>query len=207
MSRTNYLYTIIFCPFLTVCCLCGEILHGSTINFTLPKNYDSTSTLADAQYEEGELIVHFAPKANGIQRTTFERNAILVNLGGGEVKHTFKLVPGLSLIKLQAGVKVVNILTDFNKSPEIVYAQPNYILRAFSTFPSDSRGPNPDNGGEQWCLHNIGQPYPTDHGEISSGTPDADIDAPAVWLDPEVQENISEADWLKFIESLKSELE
>jgi len=28
-----------------------------------------------------------------------------------------------------------------------------------------------------------------------------------VWLDPEVQEAIDEADWLKFIESLKSDLE
>ena len=28
-----------------------------------------------------------------------------------------------------------------------------------------------------------------------------------VWLDPEIQEHISEAEWLKFIESLKSELE
>jgi hypothetical protein len=28
-----------------------------------------------------------------------------------------------------------------------------------------------------------------------------------VWLDPEIQEHISEADWLEFIETLKSELE
>jgi len=28
-----------------------------------------------------------------------------------------------------------------------------------------------------------------------------------IWLDPEVQEAIDEAEWLKFIESLKSDLE
>lgn len=147
------------------------IFISTNICFSIPNDYDSQSNPSVVQYKEGELIVRFAPKDEGVQTTIEERDTILAGLGGGEIKGTYKLVPGLSLIKLPAGVKVEEVLENFNKTEGILYAQPNYILRAFSTFPNDPRGPAPD-GGEQWGLHNIGQ---------TGGTPNADIDAPQAW--------------------------
>ncbi|MBN1392102.1 MAG: hypothetical protein JW947_04785 [Sedimentisphaerales bacterium] len=171
MPRTNYLRAIILWFFLTGCFSYGEVLQGIDVNLTVPKNYDPTTTLSQSLYKEGELLIRFAPKEGNVQTTIEEKDAILASLGGGEIKHTYKLVPDLSLIKLPEGVKVEEVLGNFNNAAGILYAQPNYILKASSTFPNDPRGPTPD-GGEPWGLHNTGQ---------NGGTPDADIDAPEAW--------------------------
>jgi len=117
-------------------------------------------------YKEGEILVLFAPKADGSQRATLERNTIIEDIDGGEVISSYKLVPGLSLVKLPEGVKVKDVLTNFNKTTGILYAQPNYIYRAQSTFPNDSYFSN------LYGLHNTGQ---------TGGISDADIDAPEAW--------------------------
>jgi len=178
MSRVNHLCAIIFWFSIAICFFYSGLVQGRPSSFTVPQNYDPTSTLSKAQYKEGELIVRFAPKAEGIQRTIVERNAILLGLGGGEVTRTYKMVPGLSLVKLPAGMKVKEVLTDFNKSPEILYAQPNYIYKLLSTFPNDPNFP------QLWGMHNTGQPHLLNRfegGGVSSGTPGADIDAPQAW--------------------------
>jgi parallel beta-helix repeat protein len=139
---------------------------------------------ANVSYKPGELIVRFAPK-QGVrladakkienQRSMSEKKAILDSLGGGEIKHNFKIVQGLTVVKLPPGLSVEKALEKFNKAKEkgeILYAEPNYIVRAYSTFPNDISGPNELTGGQQWGLHNIGQ---------WGGTPDADIDAPEAW--------------------------
>jgi subtilisin family serine protease len=128
--------------------------------------YSQLSYASNLGYKEGELIVRFAPKAGNIQATTAERNSILSGLGGGEVKNTFKLVPGLSVVKLPDGVKVEEVLERFNKAEGILYAHPDYIKRAFSIFPNDP------NFSQLWGLHNTGQ---------TGGMTDADIDAPEAW--------------------------
>jgi subtilisin family serine protease len=171
MPRINYPRAVILWLFIVVCFSYGELSLGSIVNFTIPKNYDPTATLSLSQYKEGELLVRFAPKDEGAQTTTEEKNVILTDLGGGEIKRTYKLVPGLNLVKLPEGVKVEEVLGNFNKAAGILYAQPNYILRAASTFPNDPQGPIPY-GGEQWGLHNTGQ---------NGGALDADIDAPEAW--------------------------
>lgn len=43
----------------------------------VPKGHDFTVVQIDANYAPGELLVRFAPKANGKQRTLAERNAVL----------------------------------------------------------------------------------------------------------------------------------
>jgi hypothetical protein len=53
-----------------------------------------------AAYVPGELLVRFAPKQNGQRPTLVEQNTILAAVGGGAVERTFRIVPGLALVKL-----------------------------------------------------------------------------------------------------------
>ena len=76
---------------------------------------------ADLPYKEGEILVRFAPKANGAQRTITERNQILSYFNTGTTKHTTKLVPGLSLVKLPDGVSVENALVAFQNGDYRIY--------------------------------------------------------------------------------------
>ncbi|NIA17189.1 MAG: S8 family serine peptidase, partial [Planctomycetes bacterium] len=125
---------------------------------------------ADLPYKPDELIVRFAPKVDGQQRTRIERNEILASIVGGTVKRFTKLVPGLGLVKLPDNVTVEKALAAFKNAQGILYAEPNYKIKLLSTFPDDPRF------NEQWGLHNTGQ---TVNG--TSGTVDADIDAPEAW--------------------------
>jgi uncharacterized repeat protein (TIGR01451 family) len=123
-------------------------------------------------YKEDEIIVRFAPKAGGLQRSPDEKHQILSSaIGNADIKRHFKLVPGLSHIKLPPGLSVEDALKKLSKKRGIIYAQPNYIYKnkLCSTFPTP---PNDPNFGDQWGLHNTGQ---------RGGTPDADIDAPEAW--------------------------
>jgi len=121
---------------------------------------------SDLPYKKDEVIVRFAPKANGLHRSVNERNQILSSLNAGEVKHSTKLVPGLSLVKLPANLTVTDALSKLKGKSEILYVEPNYKIKIASTFPDD---PNFNN---LWGLHNTGQ---------GGGTVDADIDAPEAW--------------------------
>lgn len=133
--------------------------------FSVPKGHDFM-VVADAPYKPGELIARFAAKADGKHHTKVEKNQILSSLGGGAIKRDFKIVPGLSVVKLPAGMTVKNALRTFNKAEGILYAEPNYRVKVLSSIPNDPRF------CELWGMHNTGQ---------TGGTPDADIDAPEAW--------------------------
>ncbi|MBW8000594.1 MAG: S8 family serine peptidase [Planctomycetes bacterium] len=130
----------------------------------------STVIIADdpneLDYKPGELIVRFAPKANGIQRTKAERRGLLDSIGGGDIRHSFKRVPGLTVVKFPAGYTVKDMLSVFKTTDGILYAEPNYKGMIISTIPDDTYFNN------LWGMHNTGQ---------TSGTADADIDAPQAW--------------------------
>ena len=107
-------------------------------------------------YKEGELLVRFAPKTNGKQRTTDERDQILFSFNAGAVKHSVKLVPGLSLVKLPDNLKVKDALSKLRGKGEFLYIEPNYKIRKALTFPNDP------NFGQLWGMHNTGQPGGTE---------------------------------------------
>ena len=130
--------------------------------------YNSVGFASGFGYKPGELIVRFKPKANGKQRTIAERNAVLASIDGGTVKRCYRLVAGLTQVKLPSHLTVKNAIAAFQKEGEILYAEPNYYIRLLSTFPNDPRF------NELWGMHNTGQVPP-------GGTPDADIDAPEAW--------------------------
>ncbi len=104
-----------------------------------------------------------------------EKSEILNSLGGGVIKRNFKIVSGLTLVKLPAGLTVKDALKTFNKTDGILYAQPNYIYEAFSTFP------NEPNFAQLWGMYNAGQLHFTATGFTSSGMLDSDVDAPEAW--------------------------
>jgi subtilisin family serine protease len=85
----------------------------------------------------------------------------------GTRKKLFRYIPGLEVIKLRRGVSVEEAINLYQRDPNVVYAEPNYILKT-TLAPDDSRYET----GEMWGLNNFGQ---------SGGTPDADIDAPEAW--------------------------
>ena len=135
-------------------------------------SYAEAPKESDLGYVPGELLVRFKPKINGQQRNLSEKNQILSSLNAGTIKRGFnKIIPGLTLVKLPAGQTVEDAIKTFGNANEVLYVQPNYILKALSTFPNDPRGPNPD-GGQLWGMHNTGQ---------TGGTPGADINAPEAW--------------------------
>ncbi|MHC4575512.1 MAG: S8 family serine peptidase, partial [Planctomycetota bacterium] len=131
-----------------------------------PKDRDFTRIPPNASYKPGELLVRFAPRADGKQRAKAEKDAVLASIAGGIIKHSYQLVPGLTVVKLPEGQAVQEALKRFNAKGEILYAEPNYEVKALQTIPNDTRF------GELWGLHNTGQ---------QGGTVDADIDAPEAW--------------------------
>ncbi|HUT28853.1 MAG TPA: S8 family serine peptidase [Sedimentisphaerales bacterium] len=143
----------------------GALGTEATKIFSVPSGRDFT-VVGGGAYKPDELIVRFAAKANGQQHNAQQKSEILRSLGGGSIKHTFKIVPGLSVVKLPPGLTVAGALQNFNRARGILYAQPNYRVQALSTIPDDSRF------DDLWGMHNTGQ---------TGGTPDADIDAPEAW--------------------------
>ncbi|MDH4240764.1 MAG: hypothetical protein OEW48_14490 [Phycisphaerae bacterium] len=137
---------------------------------SVPEGHDFTVVAADAVYKPGELLVRFAPKVDGKQRSRAEKNQMLTSLGGATIKRNFTIVPGLTLVKLPTGLTVKDALKTFNRTDGIFYAEPNYKIYFDSTFPDDP------NFSEQWGLHNTGQNLC-----LITGTSDADIDAPEAW--------------------------
>ncbi|MHC4644376.1 MAG: S8 family serine peptidase [Planctomycetota bacterium] len=127
--------------------------------------HDFTKIPANASYKPGELLVRFAPRTNGKQRTKAEREAVLAAIGGGNIRRSYRLVPGLSVVKLPKGLSVEKALRIFNTKSEILYAEPDYYVEAVAT-------PNDPNFSDLWGMHNTGQ---------EGGTADADIDAPEAW--------------------------
>ena len=114
-----------------------------------------------ARRVEGELLVKFRRGApNGAR-------AAAHGWTGAERLRTFSVVPNLEHVRLPQGVSVEDAIALYRAHPDVVYAEPNYIVEALQT-----QTPNDPQFGDLWGLHNTGQ---------AGGTLDADIDAPEAW--------------------------
>jgi subtilisin family serine protease len=113
-------------------------------------------------YAPGELLVKHKSSvraaATQYYRTQWDISAL----------RTFR-VTGVQHVKLPRGMTVEAALEIYLDDPDVEYAEPNYYRRASVT--TDDTYFN-----RLWGLHNTGQYV---HG--TSGTPDADIDAPEAW--------------------------
>jgi hypothetical protein len=86
-------------------------------------------------------------------------------------KRAFKHLKSLEVIKLSRNLSVKEALDLYKKDPDVLYAEPNYIVRT-TAKPGLSAIYNDPSFGDLWGLDNTGQ---------SGGTVDADIDAPEAW--------------------------
>jgi subtilisin family serine protease len=136
------------------------------------------NAVSSAEFVPGEIIVRFrddttAKKTSAAQHTvlrTSERDipAEVMNFEGSEI------VSGLRIAHV-AAEDTLSAVEAFNSRADVLYAEPNYILRA-DALPNDPRF------GEQWGLKNMGQFGLNDAtGQQQAGVPGADIDAETGW--------------------------
>ena len=160
MSKKINILSIIICVIVFSGLYEANICYSETTDVN-----DANSTVFDLRYAADRLLVQFAPKSDGQHRTTAERDEILLSADAGTVTRSYKIVPGLSLVKLPTGLTVEDALKKLMGADGILYAEPDYV-KSGSTYPNDPRF------NELWNMHNIGQVY---------GKLDADIDAPEAW--------------------------
>jgi hypothetical protein len=114
---------------------------------------------ADSQtppHIDDEVIVRFRAGRD-------EYSKLMIHYGvGARRARVFRNLEGLELVKLPRGLSVQEAIAFYQRYPDVLYAEPNYILHT-TNIPNDPRF------NELWGLNNTGQ---------SGGTPDADIDAP-----------------------------
>ncbi|MDP3978163.1 MAG: S8 family serine peptidase [Pseudomonas sp.] len=96
---------------------------------------------------------------------------------------------GVQVVEVTAGSVVARVAA-YQANPNVLYAEPDYYR--LLVVPNEEPGPTPVNGAnyfaEQWYLHNTGQAHTqvtqTIFGPFfgsTTGTADADIDAPEAW--------------------------
>lgn len=134
------------------------------------------------RYAPDRVLVKFKPGTAASQVAQAHRSASAMPI---------REIPGI-------GVQVVNVpagsvmaqVAAYQGNPNVLYAEPDYYR--LLVVPSEEPGPTPAGGGnyfaEQWYLHNTEQPYTAVEQSIwgpiftiTSGTADADIDAPEAW--------------------------
>jgi uncharacterized protein (TIGR03437 family) len=114
------------------------------------------------KYVPDELLVRFRP---GIEKSQMVSTHATM---GAEVITEYRSVKNLQRVRLPFGMHVEEAVLTYQRHPDVLYAEPNYIVWAEPTNPND---PNFTNG-TLWGLHNDG---------TGGGTPDADIDSPEAW--------------------------
>jgi thermitase len=117
----------------------------------------AASTVRAASYDADTVIVKYAGGASAS-----EREALLDRTG---VTGTVDSVAGVGAKVLRVTGDPAAVARELERSPQVLYAEPNFILRA-QAIPNDPRF------GELYGLDNNGQ---------TGGSADADIDAPEGW--------------------------
>ena len=80
-----------------------------------------------AEYQPGELIVKYK---DGALRTRSTMNTLYEAAGVKSVKHYSGIMKNLEQVFLNENVKVQDAIAEFEKSSNVEYAQPNYIVHA-----------------------------------------------------------------------------
>ncbi len=112
-----------------------------------------------APHVPNEVIVKFRAGVPEIRKTLARSRA------SGARLRAFRILEGLEHHRMPPQISVEAAIAAYRQDPDVLYAEPNYIVRATNT-PDDARY------GELWGLLNSGQ---------LGGTPGADIDAPLAW--------------------------
>jgi hypothetical protein len=111
------------------------------------------------KYKADELLVRFRP---GVARGRVE--AIHAGIGARMLR-AYRTIKGLQQVRIPPGLAVEEAIRRYQRNPNVLYAEPNYIVHA-------DISPNDPSFSQLWGLDNTGQ---------QGGTIDADIDAPEAW--------------------------
>ena len=120
------------------------------------------STSLSAAYVPGEILVKFDSSVRAAATSFYQSNWNITQM------RAFDRI-GVQHMRLPEGLTVAEALQLYGDDPNVVYAEPNYYLYAYST-------PNDTHYSKLWGLHNTGQSV-----NGTSGTADADMDAPEAW--------------------------
>lgn len=116
----------------------------------------------EGDYVPGELVVRYRTGVDAAERAATRR--------ASGARLSVKLpIRRMEKVKLRAGQDVGQGAAAFERRPEVLYAEPNYIYTAYAT-------PNDPGYGQLWGMNNTGQ---TVNG--SAGAAGADIDAAKAW--------------------------
>lgn len=137
-----------------------------TFDFSGKKQAPTQQSIT-GKYVPGELLVKFKQET---PRSTMK--ALHSSLGAKEAKHIKPLM--IRRIKLPPDISVEAAIDHYKGDPNVIYAEPNYIIRFMAKFPEDT------DFQKLWGLHNTAQELLVNE-ETFGGTEDADIDAPEAW--------------------------
>lgn len=126
---------------------------------------DRGASDSQREYVERELLVRFEPSTSESGRSDVRRRHELDKIRDLPV-------PGLELVSFRGQGTPPERARQVRSENAVRYAEPNFLF-----YPQATPGDDPEYS-QLYGLHNEGQPngYPP-----SSGTPDADIDAPEGW--------------------------
>jgi subtilisin family serine protease len=99
---------------------------------------------AQQPFVPGELLVRFKPQLPSQQVSS------VLGAEGADVQAKLPAVPGLRLVDLPADTSVREGVSNLERSPRVLYAEPNYRRQLFD-LPDDPLFP------KQWALRNDGQ--------------------------------------------------
>ncbi len=119
-----------------------------------------------APFVPGEVLVRFKP---GVAVTAQMQAHAGISPGIRVLERFDGIVLGLQRVQLPSNLEVFAAIRLYQRNPDVLYAEPNYIWQKAQQVLVTPGDPSFD---QLWGLHNIGQTF---------GIPDADIDAPEAW--------------------------
>ncbi|UIJ67223.1 S8 family serine peptidase [Bacillus cereus] len=150
----------------------GPSLHVQAATKPSVKDSIMQSLEQNTNFTPNEVLVKFK------KFDTPENLKQLQNQFSFEVQHTFPLTQ-IQLIKFHTDVNMKELIQTLNQSPNIEYAEPNYIV-------SPASSSNDSYYNSLWGLKNIGQNI-----QGSVGSPNIDINVEEAWTKTEGYPNIT----------------
>ena len=160
MNRHSSVLGVIFGALtVTATALAAPPVSSSSNSAFAQPSFKSSGYAPPHRHVPDEILVRFRESTSAFSRSLAHSSI------GTRVVREFRVAKGLQRVKLPPGMTVSQALQAFSKHPDVLYAEPNYIVHAFAT-------PNDPRFSELWGLHNTGQ---------TGGTPGADTRAPEAW--------------------------
>ncbi len=117
--------------------------------------------IVSPDYKAGQVLVKYRAPVRAAAAMYFQEEY--------DFRATKTLKSGVQLVKLPPGLSVEEALAVYDKSPNVVHAEPNYRYSADVV-------PNDPDFSKLWGLHNSGQEV-----NGTTGAADADMDLPEAW--------------------------